>query len=806
MHRLLLPFFLVLEILLLTQLTPAHGQQIISGMVTDAETGEPLPFATIKLGNTPEGTVTGLNGKFSINAGNDIHAVQVSYLGYETRNVPLAQQGIQQLQIQLNPQKGALEEVFIRPPYEKIAYILDRAISNRPKHRPENYDWYRCHVYYKMLADLQMPDSLLKKESNAKLAGYMEGHHLVASETYSIRTYERPQKLQEEVIGSRFSGWKKAPFISLVTDLLPFDASNNYLTLNGKDYPNPVSKGWKSRYEFSIADELQQGPDTLYILSFWPKKGLEADALTGKVYINSHDFPIAYFTATATDLNLGRTIKVEQQYQRSEGKWFPEQLNYEVRWRNFMNDKKNPADLIMTGTSRIDSLEWQKQPGFKFDKARTVLLQKGADELNDSSWNKLRPEVLSTKEQATYQFMDSIVTTSGLSGLFNNMDKFAEGKIPVSIFDLDLTRLFSYNGYEKTRLGLGFQTNEKLIKHLSVGGWAGYGFGDKAWKYGVFGAVYLDRYKDKTFQVGYENSLIDPGRLAINKDIDRNYLQQWLMLRADKVQNYYARFNARFGYYNVGIEAHYQKIEPLYDYTFITDEGAALYSFETKELSVNLRYAFGERRAPVFNRYQNLGSKYPIVYLKVTGGIIEGENYKNNYGQALAAISWEKHVNRLGKESFLLTGGYTQSQEGLPLSRLFAGRGFLNKNYPLAVFGGFATMRPYDYYSDRFFGFSWRHDFDWRLYNLANISRPYIGIVHNFLVGSLDNAAAHRYVAFSVPDVAYNETGIMLNDLLRVKYFGVAYLGLNAGYFYHWTNKTDLKKNGQFSFGINFSL
>jgi hypothetical protein len=806
MYRLLLPPFIFLVFLLLSDPFHTYSQQHISGVVTDAENKEPLPFATVKLGNTAEGTVTDLNGKFSINTTADIRSIQVSYLGYESRNVPLPDQGTQQLQVALQPQQGSLNEVLITPPYEKIAYILDRTINNREIHRPENYDWYRCHVYYKMLADLEMPDSLLRKESYAKLAGHIEGHHLIASETYSIRTYERPQKLQEEVIGSRFSGWQKAPFISLVTDMLPFDAYSNYFKLNGKDYPNPVSRGWKTNYEFSIVDELQQGRDTLYILSFWPKKGKEPDALRGTVYINSGNFPIAYFTATANEANLGRTIKMEQQYQLSEGKWFPQQLNYEVRWRNFMNDKKKSMDLIMTGISRIDSLEWQKRPRFKFNKARTVLLSKGADELSDSSWQKLRPEALTVKEQATYQFMDSVVDASGLTGFFSNMDKFAEGKIPVSIIDINFSRLYSYNGYEKTRLGLGLQTNEKLFKSASVGGWAGYGFGDKAWKYGLFGEVYLDPYKDKTFRAGYENNLIDPGRMMIHKDIDRSYLQLWLMLRADKVESYYANFNARMGYYDIGIGAQYQKITPMYDYTFTTDEGAALRTFESREVSVSLRYAYGERRAPVFNRYYNMGSKYPIAYLKVTGGTIEGEHYKNGYVQGLAAVSWSKHINRIGTESFLLTGGYTHSEEGLPLSRLFAGRGFLNKSYPLAVFGAFSTMRPYDYYSDRFFAASWRHDFNWRLYSFKSISRPYIGIVYNFLVGSLDNKQAHKNVAFSEPSKSYNETGIMLNDLVRLKYLGLAYISFNAGYFYHWTDEIDLKKNGQFNFGIGVTL
>ena len=86
--------------------------------------------------------------------------------------------------------------------------------------------------------------------------------------------------------------------------------------------------------------------------------------------------------------------------------------------------------------------------------------------------------------------------------------KIPEGKIPVNIVDVDLLRLFSYNQYENVRLGAGLQTNEKFIKWLSLGGWAGYGFGDKQWKYGGFAEIYADRYREFVFMgVGYSDEI-----------------------------------------------------------------------------------------------------------------------------------------------------------------------------------------------------------------------------------------------------------------------------------------------------------
>lgn len=300
--------------------------QMIKGRVVDASDMESLPFATIKLGNTGQGLVTGLNGNFEFQYNAGIEYIEVYYLGYETKRVDITP-GTSPLDIRLNTKEKELGEVVIKPSYEKIRRILSAAIDNRYRNNPDKYDWYRCRMYYKMLADVdyKIADSLVAKDTSGEtkeLKDFFENQHLMMSETYSIRSWKRPQKLQEEVRGSRVSGFKKSLFTGMVTDILPFHSYNDYITLNGKDYHNPVSNGYFTHYTFDLNNEILQGKDTVWVLSFKPKNNYTG--LTGTVYINSDRYAISSLVANAEDKALSREIRLEQQYQKQVANGSPQ--------------------------------------------------------------------------------------------------------------------------------------------------------------------------------------------------------------------------------------------------------------------------------------------------------------------------------------------------------------------------------------------------------------------------------------------------------------------------------------------------
>ncbi len=810
-----------------------------SGRVYDAASGEPLPFATIKFAESGQGIVAGMDGWFELPEGR-FKWIEVSCLGYQAAkiNLPAAE-----LIIRLQPADRALTEYTVTPPYEKIRRILDQTIANKNGNNPDKYDWYRCNVYYKMIVDLNKgPDTAQhKNKTNVKntakkntaqadsvkkrdLQDFLENQHLLVSETYSIRTWRKPQQLQEDVLASKFSGLKKSMFTELVTDVLPFHAYSDYLSLNGKDYHNPVSRGYERYYKFNLADEILQGADTLWILSFRPR-GHNANDLKGTVYISSSGYAISQIIALARDTILKMDVRIEQQYEQvpltgSKMRWFPKQLNYVIDW----NREATNGGLAfhIKGHSQIDSVSWNEDKDFRFDKAHTVRLQPKATELTDSAWRHVRPEQLDAKEVRSYRMIDSIGEKADFDKVISYTAKLPEGKLPIGMFDFDLKKIFHWNNYENVRLGLGIQTNEHLVKWLSVGGWGGYGFGDRKWKYGAFIEAYAGRYKDLIFKADYADDINDPGRIRMNNELDKNYLNAYLLQRVDKTRAFSASVKKKFGYLALELAGRHQIIEPQYKYALLQD-GIKYTTFTADEASLTFRYAYAERTAPFFGSYYSLGSKYPIWYGKITSGNIasspadqasSARSMQTQYTQVVTALAWHKHINRFGYEHFLAEAGKSWSNGALPLSKLFVGNGY---NYDsksflsIYTFGGLMTMLPYQYYTDQFVNLIYRHDFDWKLYKIEDkgtkfSSAPNICLQYNMLYGTLSHPEQQQYVNFSVPANGYQEAGLLLNNVIRVVYANLYYVTINAGYFYHVTPTFDASKNGRMVLGLGVEL
>ena len=84
-------------------------QIIVKGVVTD-ENGDPLPGATVTIANSSNGTVTDLDGNFSIEVEEGATLV-ISFIGFKTKNVSIANQT--QFNIIMEPDNNDLEEVVV---------------------------------------------------------------------------------------------------------------------------------------------------------------------------------------------------------------------------------------------------------------------------------------------------------------------------------------------------------------------------------------------------------------------------------------------------------------------------------------------------------------------------------------------------------------------------------------------------------------------------------------------------------------------------------------------------------------------
>jgi len=74
---------------MLISITSGFGQGIIKGTIADAEDNVPLVAATVSLKGTTIGTVTDFNGEYILTVKPGNHTLVISYLGYDTKEMPV---------------------------------------------------------------------------------------------------------------------------------------------------------------------------------------------------------------------------------------------------------------------------------------------------------------------------------------------------------------------------------------------------------------------------------------------------------------------------------------------------------------------------------------------------------------------------------------------------------------------------------------------------------------------------------------------------------------------------------------------
>lgn len=99
----------------------------VNGTVSDGLDNSPLPGASVLLSGTTTGTITDVDGKFSLTVPSSAASLVFSYVGYVDQNVPIT--GASQYNIVLSPEEGALDEIVVIGYGSKQKKDLTGAIS-----------------------------------------------------------------------------------------------------------------------------------------------------------------------------------------------------------------------------------------------------------------------------------------------------------------------------------------------------------------------------------------------------------------------------------------------------------------------------------------------------------------------------------------------------------------------------------------------------------------------------------------------------------------------------------------------------
>lgn len=767
--------FLFSTLLVVSLLSIAQPRRV---QLLDGKTGNPISFATIHYMGTGEGEIADKEGRCWIRAV-QADSLEVRCLGYATRRIKIAAVGDT---LHLNALPPEMEELVVRPPYEKLRWLIQQAIAHKSKHDPDQLEAYSCAIYYKMKIQGYLPDSLAE-DSLRKLSDFLENHDLLLSETYTHRAYQKPGRLQETVKASRMAGMKKTAFANLITDQLPFDAYQDFIRLHQKNFYHPLSPGWERRYHYLLADQIQNGEDTLFVLHFWPKPAYRNLGLQGRLILSSQGYALTRIAATTADTSIGLSTSFLQTYQRVQGHWFPKTLQYETTVKS--RHALRPL-LRLEGMAEVDEISFNLPPGFRFSKAYPVKIDPKVDQRSEEEWSQYRPQPLTDREKKSYAVIDTWMEEQGLENLLYSLGALATRKAwPLGPIDLDLARVWSYNSLEGTRWGLGLYTNDRVSSFISLGGWAAYGIRDQAWKYGGEVRWFPLGHRDHWLKFSYSKDYQNTGQRFLPPALDHRLLSSFLFYEVDRVRSVGVEAQTRRGYFDIHAGFQHQRITPLRVRRF---EPSLSRTWTRTEIRAGLRYAFGEVRVPSFGAYLSQETPCPVFYFQGGLGKLQVEDYEVPYGRAMAALTYQTERNRWGKDQWRLEAGaiQTQNQAPLPTSFLLGVNGHrMHQSWQVYAWGGLMTVYPYAYFADRYLSLGYRHDWNPFLY-AHRWSRPALAISHQLWWGG-----AHEHHQKANPETPFprgpvQETGILVPGLLRLRYLNLIYIQLQVGLLFPW--------------------
>jgi len=144
------------------------GQQVsaqtepVRGQIIDKKTARPLAFVNITYLTSGQGTVSNIDGAFSIPSSQDIDFLKFSYVGYHPRFI--AKDDIrpgEELIIELERKAYNIAEVKILPGINPAHRIIRLASNNRKLNNPEKHRSFSYTTYSKMYFTIDM-DSMFQ--------------------------------------------------------------------------------------------------------------------------------------------------------------------------------------------------------------------------------------------------------------------------------------------------------------------------------------------------------------------------------------------------------------------------------------------------------------------------------------------------------------------------------------------------------------------------------------------------------------------------------------------------------------------
>ncbi|MEY2704339.1 MAG: hypothetical protein RL407_401 [Bacteroidota bacterium] len=780
--------------------TFCFGQFTLSGKVTDAETGDPIPFASVFLKGKTSGTSTDFEGNYLLKVSSLSDSLSVSYLGYTTQSKPLTKALQQQLNFQLWPSDFQLNTFVFESGENPAFQIIREAVERRKDFDKRSLQAYQTKNYTKIELDVDNLSEEFRQRRTVRAVTSVldsismltndEGEKILPvffSETVSSFYYRTNPELKKEIIEKTKVtgvGITDGSTTSQVTGALfqEYNFYQNWLRILDKEFISPIAEGWKTYYDYDLMEEVLVDQDSCFKLLVYPRREQDL-AFTGTIWIKKSDYSLKQVDLSipkAANLNFVEKIKIQQELRAtSAGPLLPAKTRVLVKIGQITENTAGLLAKFYTATEQVE-VNQPKETSF-FDQA--VVLKPDFNQVPPDFWQNSRPDPLSKEELAVLQMVDTLKRIPIIRFYSESLKFFATGYLPVKKLDLGpWTEFGNYNNVEGLRFGLGLRTNYSFSKKWVLEGYGAYGSVDQRWKYKIASTVILSRRHWTSLEIKAGRELDQVGLEMENLEGNSIFLaaSRFGTLRRPFVSTTQKLSVQREFFKGFLLTAGFTKsqFDPLFDFYYKEKgTGELLSSFRSAELRAGIRYgrdeiiiindnkrsSLGPRNWPILEaRYaqgiSRLGGKIPYsrfnfyLYHRIPMGILGTGRYEVDAGKLWGEVPYPLLKNHLGNETLFYTTA------------------------------AFSTMNFNEFASDQFVSLRYRQSFEGFLFNsLPGIKKLNWRLVGNanVLMGSVRSENLSNLPSVSPegvplatfgrlnPSVPYVELGYGIENIFR---------------------------------------
>jgi hypothetical protein len=723
----------VAALLLIVLTSSIHGQKkIISGIIKDVHSEEPLPFVSVYFKGSTKGNLTDSSGRFYFSFGKwPSDTLEVTCVGYQPYKLYL-NPAKDSFLVTILMERGAFNEgVKVKIKVNKGLLLWRKIVKNKPRNDRYRFDNFSYELYNKLEIDLKH----LNFKGLTKLKPLRSVTNLITSNIDStelppiLPTYltevisdyynqKKPARRREVIKAANTNGVENESIIKFLGGMdQNIDVYDNFIPVFDKQFVSPISDNGDAYYNYRVTDTQFINRRKFYHFVFTPKHRGE-NTFEGDCWVHDTTFAIQKMNLRLgkdANVNFLETLSLIQEYKLiNDSTWFLSKDKFVADLAPF--GKESPTfvgrktttykNVVINDSFVIKELEKNKL-------AEETITSPDATEKTKEFWTVSRHDTLSKNEKAIIKMIDTLMHAPEFKRFTNTLSFIGTGYLDVGNFQIGpWYNWYTYNSWEGSRVRFDLGTNTDFSRKIWLHSYLAYGFADQKFK-GKAEMFYLIKKHPRLYLYGSFTNDLDFGQnyygevssdnifaLAVRK---ANVPVKFLNIEEKRFE-FYKETRSGFSVLTTAIHKSYTPLKniPFKDSFAVTNGGNPL---TTCELGVRLRFAYLEKFLENNFFRTSLGSPYPITEIYFTHGIAGVLKSSYDYSKISASVSDYIKIPPYGSIYYNVFAGKTFGT--LPYVFLDVHPGNELHYYNKYAFN---MMNKYEFISDKYAGINFEHN------------------------------------------------------------------------------------------------